>query len=117
MARNKYPEVTEERILDVAQRLFLEKGYENTTIQDLSLIHIFHVDLIVVPDGKFLHGRLKDFSAAAFLALLLSHPLTAPSAGAPPSWAFPRSPAHSKPFLAINTALISLMTAAAALVP
>ena len=35
MARNKYPEVTEERILDVAQRLFLEKGYENTTIQDI----------------------------------------------------------------------------------
>ena len=33
MARNKYPEVTEERILDVAQRLFLEKGYDNTTIQ------------------------------------------------------------------------------------
>lgn len=35
MARNKYPEVTEERILDAAQRLFLEKGYENTTIQDI----------------------------------------------------------------------------------
>lgn len=35
MARNKYPEVTEGRILDVAQRLFLEKGYENTTIQDI----------------------------------------------------------------------------------
>ena len=35
MSRNKYPEVTEERILDVSQRLFLEKGYENTTIQDI----------------------------------------------------------------------------------
>lgn len=35
MARNKYPEVTVEKILDVAQRLFLEKGYENTTIQDI----------------------------------------------------------------------------------
>ena len=35
MARNKYPEVTVERILDAAQRLFLEKGYENTTIQDI----------------------------------------------------------------------------------
>lgn len=35
MARNKYPEVTVERILDVSQRLFLEKGYENTTIQDI----------------------------------------------------------------------------------
>lgn len=35
MARNKYPEQTVERILDVAQRLFLEKGYDNTTIQDI----------------------------------------------------------------------------------
>ncbi len=35
MARNKYPEVTVERILSAAQRLFLEKGYENTTIQDI----------------------------------------------------------------------------------
>ena len=35
MARNKYPEVTVEKILDVARQLFLEKGYENTTIQDL----------------------------------------------------------------------------------
>ena len=35
MARNKYPEVTVERILDVSQRLFLEKGYEHTTIQDI----------------------------------------------------------------------------------
>lgn len=35
MARNKYPEVTAEKILDVAQRLFLEKGYDNTTIQDI----------------------------------------------------------------------------------
>ena len=26
MARNKYPEVTVEKILDVSQRLFLEKG-------------------------------------------------------------------------------------------
>ena len=35
MARNKYPEVTIEKILDVAQRLFLEKGYDDTTIQDI----------------------------------------------------------------------------------
>ena len=35
MARNKYPEVTVEKILEVAQRLFLEKGYDNTTIQDI----------------------------------------------------------------------------------
>ena len=28
MARNKYPEVTVEKILEVSQRLFIEKGYE-----------------------------------------------------------------------------------------
>mgnify|MGYP000520802420 CR=1 FL=1 len=31
----KYPEVTIERILDVSLKLFLEKGYEQTTIQDI----------------------------------------------------------------------------------
>ncbi len=35
MARNKHPEETEQRILDAAGRLFLEKGYDNTTIQDI----------------------------------------------------------------------------------
>lgn len=35
MARNKYPEVTVEKILKAAQKLFLEKGYDNTTIQDI----------------------------------------------------------------------------------
>lgn len=35
MARNKYPEETVEKILDTAQRLFVEKGYDNTTIQDI----------------------------------------------------------------------------------
>lgn len=35
MARNKYPEVTVEKILEVSKRLFLEKGYDNTTIQDI----------------------------------------------------------------------------------
>ena len=35
MSRNKYPEETVNLILDVAQNLFLEKGYENTTIQDI----------------------------------------------------------------------------------
>ena len=36
MARNKHPEATVECILDVAQRLFLEKGYDQTTIQDIA---------------------------------------------------------------------------------
>lgn len=35
MARNKYPEETIARILAAAQHLFLEKGYEHTTIQDI----------------------------------------------------------------------------------
>lgn len=35
MARNKYPELTVEKILEVAKRLFLEKGYDQTTIQDI----------------------------------------------------------------------------------
>ncbi len=35
MARNKHPEQTVERILDASARLFWEKGYENTSIQDI----------------------------------------------------------------------------------
>ncbi|HBU13031.1 MAG TPA: TetR/AcrR family transcriptional regulator [Clostridiales bacterium] len=35
MARNKYPEVTVDKILDVSKRLFIEKGFDNTTIQDI----------------------------------------------------------------------------------
>jgi len=35
MGRNKYPEETRKKILDVARQLFYEKGYDNTTIQDI----------------------------------------------------------------------------------
>lgn len=35
MARNKYPEETVNLILETAQRLFKEKGYERTSIQDI----------------------------------------------------------------------------------
>lgn len=35
MARNKHPEETVQLILDVAFRLFIEKGYEHTSIQDI----------------------------------------------------------------------------------
>ena len=35
MARNKHPEKTVNLILDVAFRLFMEKGYEHTSIQDI----------------------------------------------------------------------------------
>ena len=35
MARNKYPEETKQLILNVAKKLFFEKGYDNTTINDI----------------------------------------------------------------------------------
>ena len=35
MARNRHPEETVNRIVDVSLRLFLEKGYEYTSIQDI----------------------------------------------------------------------------------
>ena len=35
MARNKYPEETVNKILEVSRQLFLEKGYEHTSIQDI----------------------------------------------------------------------------------
>ena len=34
MPRNKYPEQTVEKILDAAALLFIQKGYQNTTLQD-----------------------------------------------------------------------------------
>lgn len=36
MGRNKYPEITESRILEMAMKLFIEKGYEHTTLQDIA---------------------------------------------------------------------------------
>ena len=35
MARNPHPEVTERRILAAAKKLFAEKGYDKTSIQDI----------------------------------------------------------------------------------
>ncbi len=35
VARNKYPEETVKRIVDTAMALFIEKGYEETSIQDI----------------------------------------------------------------------------------
>lgn len=36
MARNKYPEVTINQILTVALNLFIQKGYEHTSVQDIT---------------------------------------------------------------------------------
>ena len=35
MARNKYPEETVKLILDVSTKMFCEKGYDNTSLQDI----------------------------------------------------------------------------------
>lgn len=35
MGRNKYPEQTQERIVEASVKLFIEKGYDQTTIQDI----------------------------------------------------------------------------------
>lgn len=35
MARNKYPEITRTRILEAAKKLFMEKGWVETTVQDI----------------------------------------------------------------------------------
>lgn len=37
MARNPHPEVTERRILAAAKKLFAEKGYDKTSIQDIMI--------------------------------------------------------------------------------
>ena len=35
MARNKYPEATVKKILDVVERPFVERGNEHTTMADI----------------------------------------------------------------------------------
>lgn len=48
MARNKHPEETVQRILDVSYRLFMDKGYDHTTIQDI-------VDALGMSKGAVYH--------------------------------------------------------------
>lgn len=52
MGRNKYPEITENRILETAMKLFIEKGYEHTTLQDIA-------DAIGMTRGAIYH-HFKD---------------------------------------------------------
>ena len=35
MGRNKYPEETIRKILDTAERLFIEKGYDHASLQEI----------------------------------------------------------------------------------
>lgn len=73
MARNKYPEATVEKILNAAQRLFLEKGYEKTTIQDI-------VDALggLTKGAIYHHFRSKDeiMNALCDKMLLDNNPFT-----------------------------------------
>lgn len=76
MSRNKYPEQTVNLIIEVSLKLFLEKGYENTSIQDiidnlggLSKGAIYHhfkskEDILVA-----VHDKLANESALAFARL------------------------------------------------
>ena len=48
MARNKHPEETVEKILSVSLKLFMEKGYDHTTIQDI-------VDALGMSKGAVYH--------------------------------------------------------------
>ena len=70
MARNKHPEQTIERILDTATRLFLQKGYDKTTLQDI-------IDATKLSKGAIYHhfaskeaiiiavvDRMGDFNSA-----------------------------------------------------
>ena len=77
MARNKYPEETVKLILDVATHLFVEKGYDATSLQDIiNETKIFHRigeentnALAKVRDDKSLNGLEKlraIFKAALF---------------------------------------------------
>lgn len=46
--RNKYPEKTKEQILSVSAKLFLEKGYDKTSIQDI-------IDALGMSKGAIYH--------------------------------------------------------------
>lgn len=54
MTHNTHPEETEQRILDSARRLFAEKGYEKTSIQDILN------DLGLSKGGLYHHFKSKE---------------------------------------------------------
>lgn len=54
MGRNKYPEQTLEKILNTSAKLFIEKGYEQTSIQDIL------DDLSLSKGGLYHHFKSKE---------------------------------------------------------
>ena len=73
MPRNKYPEQTVEKILDAATILFLQKGYQHTTLQDiidethLSKGAVYHPIFANIRDDSSLTGgeKLKKIFSAS----------------------------------------------------
>ena len=55
MARNKHPEQTVQLILDTASRLFFQKGYDRTTLQDI-------IDATKLSKGAIYHHFQRSHS-------------------------------------------------------
>ncbi len=72
MPRNKYPEQTVEKILSAAERLFAQKGYAKTTLQDI-------IDTTGLSKGAVYHHFKSKEEIAARWA-------TASVRALPPSW-------------------------------
>ena len=79
MARNKYPEETRHLIIDTAARLYSEKGYDHTSIQDIidhlgglskgAIYHHFKSKediMMAVADKMYLGSESELFRVSAF---------------------------------------------------
>lgn len=101
MARNKYPEETINKIVDTSLKLFLEKGYENTSIQEIvdnlgglskgAIYHHFKSkdDIFIAVMGRLLQTNpddvlyseikdKKDYTGLEKLKILLTASLNSP---------------------------------------
>ena len=80
MSRNKYPEETVNLILDVSQRLFIEKGYDNTTIKDIiDELKRLGAKSIVITSGAIYHhfSSKQDILDAVIERLFAKNTLSA----------------------------------------